>query len=158
MVVLVSLNFFFFWNLRTITSSFGFFLKGGKKKSDLENHSLVVRVFFWKHQRSGGFHERTGKELAVRMVGLLKNFQTFEKPRLNFIPRTGFFDFLETLTRYGSTYPRVEKSRLSVAGSNTRATRVCGGLGLLFCVLRRKGFDPHRSPVCASISIYHIRP
>lgn len=53
----------------------------------------MVRVFFWKHQRSGGFHERTGKELAVRMVGLLKNFQTFEKPRLNFIPRTGFLIF-----------------------------------------------------------------
>jgi hypothetical protein len=47
------------------------FFKRGKKKSDLANHSLV-RVFFWKHQRTGSFHERTGKESAVRTVGLLK--------------------------------------------------------------------------------------
>jgi hypothetical protein len=27
---------------------------------------------FWKHERTGVFHERTGKELAVRTAALLK--------------------------------------------------------------------------------------
>jgi hypothetical protein len=69
MMVLVSLIF-----LKSKDHHFGFLwfsLKGGKKKSDLANRSLV-RVFFWKHQRTGSFHERTGKESAVRTVGLLK--------------------------------------------------------------------------------------